>query len=255
MSADQLDEEKPPAPTPRFVSGVYNYCDRWCERCPFSTRCVIAAMHVRLEEARARGEDLSGVDVPVEDAGAERDGVARPWLDEALNRPPSPAEEREFEERQAERDRIASADPLVIRSREYSQFADRIARVLLADLEGHADPVVLTALDTIAWHALAIGPKTWRAVTGALDDLLDADEDDDEKDEEDEAQRDANGSAKIARLMVTESREAWAVLMQVGRATANGLPVKMVERLERLDQDLARRFPRAMAFVRPGFDE
>ncbi len=255
MSADQVGEKGSEAPKPRYVAGVYNYCDRWCERCPFNARCVIAAMHVRLDEARARGEDLAGVDVPVEDAGADLDDAARPWLDEALSRPPSPAEERQFEERQAERDRLANADPLVIRSREYSQFADRIARVLLADLDGHADPVVLTALDTIAWQALAIGPKTWRAVTGALDDLLDADEDDDEEDEEDEAQKDANGSAKIARLMVAESREAWSVLMQVGRATANGLPVRMVERLERLDQDLARRFPRAMAFVRPGFDE
>jgi len=25
---------------PRFISGIYNYCDRWCERCPFTSRCM-----------------------------------------------------------------------------------------------------------------------------------------------------------------------------------------------------------------------
>jgi len=24
----------------RFIPGVYNYCDRWCERCPFTSRCM-----------------------------------------------------------------------------------------------------------------------------------------------------------------------------------------------------------------------
>ena len=43
--------------------------------------------------------------------------------------------------------------------------------------------------------------------------------------------------------------------MQVGRATADGVPIKMIERLDRLDRDLAIRFPRAMEFTRPGFDD
>ena len=26
-----------------FVPGIYNYCDRWCERCAFTTRCFLFA--------------------------------------------------------------------------------------------------------------------------------------------------------------------------------------------------------------------
>ena len=26
-----------------FISGIYNYCDRWCERCPFTARCLLYA--------------------------------------------------------------------------------------------------------------------------------------------------------------------------------------------------------------------
>lgn len=22
-----------------YISGIYNYCDRWCDRCPFTSRC------------------------------------------------------------------------------------------------------------------------------------------------------------------------------------------------------------------------
>ncbi|HVE57390.1 MAG TPA: hypothetical protein VNB22_11225 [Pyrinomonadaceae bacterium] len=26
----------------KFVSGIHNYCDRWCERCTFTARCRVA---------------------------------------------------------------------------------------------------------------------------------------------------------------------------------------------------------------------
>ena len=28
----------------RFISGIYNYCDRWCERCSFTSRCMNFAL-------------------------------------------------------------------------------------------------------------------------------------------------------------------------------------------------------------------
>jgi hypothetical protein len=31
------------AKNPDFISGVYNYCDRWCERCPLTSRCLLYA--------------------------------------------------------------------------------------------------------------------------------------------------------------------------------------------------------------------
>ena len=27
-------------PNPNHIPGIYNYCDRWCERCPFTSRCL-----------------------------------------------------------------------------------------------------------------------------------------------------------------------------------------------------------------------
>ena len=28
------------AKDPKYISGIYNYCDRWCERCQFTSRCL-----------------------------------------------------------------------------------------------------------------------------------------------------------------------------------------------------------------------
>ena len=71
----------------------------------------------------------------------------------------------------------------------------------------------------------------------------------------DDAQTDFNGSAKIALIAIAESRRAWAVLMEAGRATANGVPAQAVKALDELDAAVRARFPRVMEFVRPGFDE
>ena len=24
----------------QYIEGIYNYCDRWCERCPMTSRCL-----------------------------------------------------------------------------------------------------------------------------------------------------------------------------------------------------------------------
>src|SRR5262249_53794163 len=37
MKAKELVEL---AGDPRFISGIYNYCDSWCERCNFTSRCL-----------------------------------------------------------------------------------------------------------------------------------------------------------------------------------------------------------------------
>jgi len=41
MKRDRLKEL---ASDERFISGIYNYCDRWCERCPQTSRCLNFAL-------------------------------------------------------------------------------------------------------------------------------------------------------------------------------------------------------------------
>jgi hypothetical protein len=249
MSTDRIDDTRPR--TPRFIPGISNYCDRWCERCRFNTRCLTAAMRADMDAATARGETFSTgdwLDRHIE----PYDGPPRPWLDEIIDAANRMTEEerREIEKQEDERLRRLEVDTLVLDAREYGHIADKIVTVLMAQLQD-GDPVVRAAVDAIDHQALCIGAKVYRACSGEIQDLIA----DLALDAEEERRSDHNGSAKIARLMIAESRECWTVLMQVGRAMADGVPLKMIERLDRLDRDLAVRFPRAMEFRRPGFDE
>ena len=50
------------AQNPGLISGIYNYCDRWCEKCAFTSRCMNFAMEKEFWPGQAsrdaRNEDF-----------------------------------------------------------------------------------------------------------------------------------------------------------------------------------------------------
>lgn len=60
---------KPIKPTDKkFQSGIYNYCDRWCERCPNTEKCFLYAKEQQKNaEHIAKGEDINDWDVVMKD--------------------------------------------------------------------------------------------------------------------------------------------------------------------------------------------
>ena len=42
----------------KFIAGIYNYCDRWCERCQFTSRCLNFALGEE-ESARPENRDIT----------------------------------------------------------------------------------------------------------------------------------------------------------------------------------------------------
>ena len=47
------------ASDPRLIPGIYNYCDRWCQRCPFTDRCLTFLDNQEAESAPADAESLA----------------------------------------------------------------------------------------------------------------------------------------------------------------------------------------------------
>ena len=257
----------PRAPTPRFVAGVYNYCDHWCERCRFQRRC-----RLRLEMRRLRAQhdeplDAAAAAALAEDerrseAELEEDAASVPASESAeflamveeANQEPTPEERARIDATVAAFDRRRKrqrSHPLSLAAEDYAHISEGLMNVLRPTLESRGDSVALAALETIDRFDLLIHVKTIRA-TGCLV----ADRNDEDDGDDDEFMRtDGNGCAKLVRLMVAESREAWEVLMQLSDLAADGVPAAMVRRLEEFDDQLAAAFPNAMTFVRPGFDE
>jgi hypothetical protein len=240
---------------PACVPGIYNFCDRWCERCMFQQRCrvYLDVTRMQLEMDQGMPLELAAVADEASDQGpphpvsASEQAEFQALLAE-INRPPSQKEIEETTALMEASRRRREAHPLSIAGRDYAETARRITAVLRPLVEEKGDPVAIAATETIDRFAFMIAVKIWRAVGSMIDHAIFGDDDGG-------AQSDANGSAKIVRLMVIESRDAWEVLTQIGRAMADGVPAAMITRLDALDAAVADEFPEAMAFVRPGFDE
>ena len=221
-----------------LIPGIYSYCDRRCERCRFSERCFSFRESVHVAVAPL-----------LETASAAVAGTMS-----AQCRQPPPvdrsaavaflAASRTQEAQDALREEATFNDVLVARSREYALITWRILRTLRPIVDLRGDRQVREALDTAEYFSGMVASKIFRAVWGAAQPEFDAAD----------VQDDANGSAKVARLFIDESRGAWRVLMEVGRASADGVPARLIALLNDLDTGMATRFPRAMDFVRPGFD-
>jgi hypothetical protein len=225
---------------PSLIPGIYNYCDRRCDRCPFTARCfsyrqalsdpAVLSSDPTESVARIMSRSLERT-MGMLRAAAERLGIDLSYIPDDI-------------EAEVAAD-ISRRDPLVEKGREYCITAWPIVRALRPLLEARGDAAVLGALDTIEYLCTLVASKIYRAVSGTTRGWS----------ETDDLQSDANGSAKVARLMIADSRRAWSVLMEAGRATADGVPARLVECLDELDTEVSARFPHAMQFIRPGFDQ
>jgi hypothetical protein len=241
MDAAEFERLITRARNPRLVSGIYNYCDGRCPRCPFTDRCLT---YLDSQELKAAGAEERSVADSVGSSlqrtmdmlaeVARREGID---LDALADDAAASADAADLERHHQ--------DALVVRAREYGHLAWRIGRAIAPIVVARGDPRAIEAVDTIEWFSSMISAKIYRAICGQADGW----------ETHDEVQTDFNGSAKIALIGMRESRRAWAVLMEAGKATADGVPAQAVAILEELDAAIRERFPRAMDFVRPGFDE
>src|SRR5215510_147660 len=47
------------ASNPDLISGIYNYCDRWCERCPLTSRCLVYATEQEDDDDSPESHDIT----------------------------------------------------------------------------------------------------------------------------------------------------------------------------------------------------
>ncbi len=250
---------------PKFISGIYNYCDRWCERCAFTDRCLNYAMAREVESGRF---DSPGAED--EFLAANADGAAfADDLQEIFNRMLERVEEKagemglDFAEEDLLEDireqkqvhETATSQPFSETAMSYIRRVDawfKLNEGLLDDKRQSLaragdpgdDPAALgDCLEVIRWYQPQIWVKLCRAASGALRA---------HGDDEEDMQDDANGSAKVAILGIERSIEAWTILL-------NHYPdhedaIFSLTTLKRLRKQVEAAFPNARAFRRPGFD-
>ena len=248
-------------PRRRLIAGVYNYCDRWCERCVRQQNCRLFRDQRRFEAAAAAGEEaLKRLHERDDDEDDEYEGEPPlspaeqaerlATIEEACKTTLTPEEERRMEEEYERRRRLKDAHPLACAGGAYMHVVHKLQKRLAATSSAFRDPVARAAFDAIDHHACLIGGRTRRATSELV-----GDEDARAFAQSLGVQSDGHGCAKVVRLAIAESRDAWTYLQTIGVLKSAGVPAAMLVRLEALDRQVQKYFPRAMEFVRPGFDD
>jgi hypothetical protein len=229
-----------------LIPGIFNYCDRWCERCAFTSRCRVFAS----ERARAvdeSAETMADAIEVVKDSFAEAKQMLIAHAEEmgidleaAMNDPEIDAslERQRSTVENDEAFKLASAYAMDSR-----RIFERAAEWLLSD----HDPMIGEMVEILQWYQFFISAKIHRGLHGILD--LDGHPDNEQLTD---TQSDANGSIKIALIAIERSLLAWTYLLN----NANGTIIRPeIDRLETVRSLVEKKFPNAREFIRPGFDE
>lgn len=247
------------------IAGIHNYCDRWCERCTFTSRCAIFDDVTGLSP-----EELDTHNKAFWDRIGQNFAKAQELLQKAaaeagfdLNAPGPGIVKQIQQEDQLEKN--SHQHPLALLSLEYSRLAhdwlktqpgmlDRLENLkteltLGIETEEGARRETRSITESIAviqWYLIFIHSKLSRALVGKAIDG-------DEQDEEDDFPRDHDGSAKIAIIAIDRSIHAWTALFQI-LAEHEDHFLKVLSVLQKIKTMTIKQFPGAMTFVRPGFD-
>jgi hypothetical protein len=231
------------ANNPDLISGIYNYCDRWCERCPLTSRCLVYATEQEdyepPESHDARNEafwqKLGSILLETRELIVE-------WAKEASVDLTAPGEE---EARSPRKRQLIDNHPFAKSGKKYANAASDWFREFDQTFEFSDSERLEDAREVIQWYQYQIAVKTIRALSSRRE------EDDPELAE---CPKDSDGSAKVALIGIDRSIAAWR-LMQLSLPERAGSIVPLILQLERLRHRLEKGFPHARGFVRPGFDE
>ena len=261
-----MDKErlKKLAEDPRFIQSIYNYCDRWCERCPFTARCLNFALdeeefdHLETQDLDNEAfwkklSDTFQMTLELLEEAAEEQGIDLDSIDT-----------EEVEEEDRLNDELARDHECSRMAKLYSEMVDDwldSARELFSSEEeelsavetfealdnspAEKDDDLLEPVEVVGWYQHLIYVKLMRAIRG---ELLE------EPEILDEYPKDSDGSAKVALIGIDRSIAAWGEIRNLFPHRSDQI-MDILLHLEQLRRKVEKTFPDARAFIRPGFDK
>ena len=249
----------------RNIAGIYNYCDRWCERCTFTSHCAVFGEESSLSpeeldmKNKAFWERLGKNFIKAKDLlqkAAEQYGVDLEAVQAGI----------EVTEREKERVKLESRQhPLSQLTFEYGELGrqwlktqpgmldrlDSLKNELTLGVEStegarRETGIIKDSLAVVQWYLAFIHVKLMRALMGKLTHEGNKDED--------EFPHDFDGSAKIALIAIERSMHAWSALFDILPDKEDDF-LRILAMLERMRTLTLKEFPNAESFIRPGFDE
>ena len=244
--------------SPEMISGIYNYCDRWCERCSFTNRCATFAleqeqfpdpekdmknevfwdklsevfeltMEMILEDAEDLGIDLDDIDT--EEFDIARENVAELTKNHHCSK--------------------LSQEYISIITAWFDGVKDLLAHKTEAlennsriGIEDDEAKELHDIIEIISWYKYQIHVKINRGLHGKFDDM----------EEDADFPKDSDGSIKVALIGTDRSIAAWGKMLSIFPEQEDEI-LDILVQLERLRRYTEKEFPDARDFKRAGFDE
>lgn len=243
----------------KYIAGIYNYCDRWCDRCAMSDHCSLFAQETRLKERHlARGENPNDMDVMIKDVQknlrktmrliSEKANVDSAELDEGL----------ESVEKELRIDReYCAGHPLHVKAfllaRESHGFLETLAREIQSEhfLGSAEEPLmqIQDCFEVLSWYHMQQAVKIDRSLRSLRHTEGMAD-----PEELHAILHDANGSAKVAYLGLVRMLDALTRLHQ-WNSSWNSRLMPLIQGVYDVLEGVDTEFPGHKTFRRPGFDD
>ena len=250
-------------PNPTHIEGIYNYCDRWCERCSFTSRC---AVFEQANDVAPGQNDIENKAFWERLAKNFADAIAllhEAAKEQGIDLEAISDEEWEVYKKQQKAGRAKiNEHPLIKLSKEYSlQARDLLQKNEALKQKGkeillHTELGILDisdaknelldltdCLEVVQWYVFQIQVKFMRALPmmpGEVDDEAFTD--------------DSNGSAKVALIAVDRCMNAWQKIAQISPAAEDEIIplLALLQKIRRIGEET---FPGARKFIRVGLDE
>jgi len=242
-----------------FIPGIYNYCDRWCEKCPLTSQCRnfqsqptegehspdFEAEHFLDSLQESLQDAVQLLEKAAEERGLDWNEIqvaAENYEEEEIEFTPSQLNLKERSQQYYKQASfwLDSNQHLISQKEEEFQHKDDLGINVDEKVDELND-----ALNSIYHYLYFIHTKVARALEGLHDDWMM---------EEYPIQNDANGTAKVTLIAIEKSIIAWEeVRQEMPDAEDDILDILVL--LSRLKSGMKKEFPQAEGFVRPGFDE
>jgi len=234
----------------RFIPGIYNYCDRWCERCPQTSHCLNFACS---EEEFADPETRDIENEAFWSKLSESFRTALELLKDAADEHGIDLESLEAgpsDEELKQKNAMAKSHEICRAAKVYSDivqdwFASPANLLVASPALDREEASLGEAMEVIRWYQHFIYVKLMRAVRGEVD----------EREEElDDLPKDSEGSAKIALIAIDRSIGAWGTIYGLDFFQHEKI-LRIIAYLDRLREEVEKTFPEARSFARPGFEK
>jgi hypothetical protein len=234
----------------QFIPSIFNYCDRWCERCAFTANCRTFAMGKKLSGNQDNTETCP--DDKIQDFENRLNGSLPVGIHEDYDS----ANYFDQEDQDIPNDLFsiknkAKRHPLASLAHTYAEkshcWLEKVTITCRIECTrwlaaGDADQI-LNAIETVGWYHFLIYPKLLRALSGYF-----------EMEYDDFAEEEMNGSAKVALISLDRTMEAFSFL--IGHFPSQQIEITgFIELLDGLRNDVELQFPHARSFVRKGLDD